>query len=436
MPWDINNKSPNVSIDAQGRAYKTGGTNFQGIRAVEPIGNRKVYFEVVLSDANSCVVGVTSGAWPFTAGGGADVLPRSSFYTGDGKVYGGGLGYNGPGFTGLNKVIGVAIDGIVGNIHFSVDGVWRSDPNGAAPANGVTPIDRSTGLYPSFFPYYNNAFAKLNESEFVYPVPAGYEGYVKAEKVLLRINNELKKIDAGALITVVGEPTLENFNTHGFKIDLVLANLNILPDVFDVLVLSDDADKKLTLDVSAMSFAEVGENVSVLGNSSSELNIEIDYVPKPVLVVAKNSKIMTFFDKITDIELAFSISGNSVIKMVVSTDDGANWYGYNNLIWNKLTDLTVEQVNIHGITPSVFNNLNNEWNTIPGLHDNDQVKFAYLLVLDSYGDLLSTDQLSITYDATGYYTEVYQPDFDFQYTDKNQAEIKLATTGIYKINIC
>jgi hypothetical protein len=165
---------------------------------------------------------------------------------------------------------------------------------------------------------------------------------------------------------------------------------------------------------------------------SGLLNVKIDSVPQ--LVVAENNIRLNNVENIIAFNMYSEESINGKIRYAVTFDNGDNWLSFNGTDFTSIGELTLENVRDNGMSTEVINAIPSvKWNDV--LTVDRIVKFAYYLESSSIEGNVAVDELTLLYDAVGYWTSAsHGSEYDYMYTANTLMKVKLYADGDYKIN--
>jgi len=188
---------------------------------------------------------------------------------------------------------------------------------------------------------------------------------------LIEDDNKIKKYDVNLGWQVVGDPpvTKSMFDLYGMN---------------DISIISDDAIKNLVSDHFKILYCT---NEEITNN-----NLEYIAVPKPVVISSLENLIID--GNLKKVNLSAFSSENSILKIVVSTDNGVSWKSYKSNFWDNVNIANLNDVKNNGMSVEGLNSLTEqEWKQ---LSSKNNIKIAFYLEQDSSSDLLSIDSMSVT----------------------------------------
>ncbi|MCD3217499.1 signal peptidase II [Clostridium botulinum] len=119
------------------------------------------------------------------------------------------------------------------------------------------------------------------------------------------------------------------------------------------------------------------------------------------------------------------------IKILISADGGKTWKAFKNEKWIN-AQLTVESMKENGISPDVFNKINDTfWNE---LITTKKVRFAYLLCMDNIEDKENIDKLDLQFDGEGRWIQVKESEYEIIYESNTILTVLIKFDGDIKIN--
>lgn len=213
-------------------------------------------------------------------------------------------------------------------------------------------------------------------------------------------------------ITTSGLETEEDFNNSGMdNLDAVIAD-----NAFSLLTSS-------TPNILLYS----------LRDENTKLQIEmapVETLIKPIRDIALDSVINVDY-----FSLNTNITGNGILKVIVSVDEGVTWQTWDSetLSWVTITpDIT--SISTNGIPPTTFNSLTSEnWENLR--NGSNKIRFAYYFKVELFSDVAEVSKLIGQFDLEGYWkSAIHGTDYDYEYPSNTLMRVNLMADGSYKIN--
>lgn len=153
-------------------------------------------------------------------------------------------------------------------------------------------------------------------------------------------------------------------------------------------------------------------NIDNIKTTSS--NYTITGTNPPAIVKAKGDIDITNILSLNKINWDSTISGDGILKLVVSFDKGVTWTSYNGSIWQTI-DIDTEFKTL-GMSPSVVNALDSTALEL-GRGKSNTIRFAYYLEKQKIDDVVSNNGIELLINMGGKTQIASQTDFSYKLED-------------------
>lgn len=304
-------------------------------------------------------------------------------------------------------IVGIALDIDNKKIEFFKNGVSLGSP----------PVDFAKNApYSPYASVYNSTKLTFNfgEKDFNYSIPSGYKsyGYSIENKNLIKTNDALYMYlgQSDEWETLQNEPTAQDFLDFGMD--------------------------EITAEIQQDFESKYGKQYRVYNWTDGEplAKATLKAVPPPQLIVPTKDIIIKSIDSFKQIKLISNLSGDGILKVIVSFDQGRTWYTWTTDGFVEI-DPTAQSVLTGGITPAILETIPTlAWDELRYVHDT--MRFAYLLSMESIADRAKADTLQNVVDMKGTWkAAIHGLHYDYEYPDNQTALVTLYVDGDFKINV-
>jgi hypothetical protein len=240
------------------------------------------------------------------------------------------------------------------------------------------------------------------------------------------------------VVCSVGNETQTIFENQGVDdiTQIPIEKLHELSESDELLTWVDDTNKtslEITVEGTKNYLREL-DNPKILAwadDTDNTKQVKTTAAPYGQLVLPNDDLLISDVDSFDSFSVTSNISGNGIIRIIVSVDSGATWKVYNGGWQDITTDKYV--VKDGGMNISTFNGLTStDWNNLRGT--SDTIRFGYYLEVDNSSDIAETDVLEMQADMKGTWKKCNPNDYDYEYAYNNKIVVKLLVDGSYKIN--
>lgn len=232
-------------------------------------------------------------------------------------------------------------------------------------------------------------------------------------KYLVLDNNKIKTWNGVSWELVVDGTQLQltDFTVNGFPrlFDLNENTIQLLESSnFDILLWSDKLGKQYQINTYA--------------------------IPPHKLILQQNDLSIETVSKFNDIHVTSNISGSTAkLRLIVSVDEGTTWKAHTGSEWVTVDISDLENVKLNGMTPELFNNLNDSlWRQLIGT--NTKLRFGYYFNIDELTDSIELDQLEMDINIKGYWKPIDNNEAEYEFRSLTELRVYLKQDGNYKIH--
>jgi len=174
------------------------------------------------------------------------------------------------------------------------------------------------------------------------------------------------------------------------------------------------------------------------GYGNEDIQLKLSYIPIPSVVIAKEDIALHNVSSINNISIQNNTTGASIIKMIVSTDNGLSWLTYYNNAWSAITINNLNDIKIKGISVSNVHTMNSyHWNQLLDyLTPNMGIRFAFYLEQNNIDDILQLNSVIATIDTVKKWKSLSNGiDYTYSYDSiDKKINLQLNTDGNIKVN--
>ncbi|MBK3495308.1 discoidin domain-containing protein [Viridibacillus sp. YIM B01967] len=159
----------------------------------------------------------------------------------------------------------------------------------------------------------------------------------------------------------------------------------------------------------------------------------VDAIPHNQLVLPTKDINIRSIENIDSIILKTAVSGNALVKVIVSFDKGITWQAHNNVEWIKVNETTWDVLS-SGMDPIQLEAVTyKQWAELRG--NSNTIRFAYALSKEDTTDVGEIDSLITQMDMKGTWKKaVHDKDYSYEYPNNDELLVTIYANGDYKIN--
>ncbi len=291
--------------------------------------------------------------------------------------------------------------------------------------NGTGPYNNGDLVEVNFAPTHTIVFESIvglgRPDDIVLDSVGHYETTVEysiIRRFLVRSNSKYYSFDINTTTWTditdnlsVGEPLPEEYDLYGMsRFEDFATHMSELPDATNTQV-----------------FYYIGRQPE----TTPKLNL--NNVTQRPNIITSNNLLLTDIVSINSITLTALNENDSKLYIIVTPNDGQEYYTYKNNAWVGIARTTSDIIN-EGMTIEEFNNVNEKFNDILNKRSK-KLKFLFVMVHNDPTDILEVDKLVYNVNLNGRYQYMNRPTtYTMEFVSNEMVQIKLFEEGTFKIN--
>ncbi len=161
--------------------------------------------------------------------------------------------------------------------------------------------------------------------------------------------------------------------------------------------------------------------------------LQLNNVTQRPNIIISDNLLLTDVVSINEITLTAMNENDSKIRIIVTPNDGQEYYTYKNDAWVGVSRTVTTIIN-EGMSIDEFNAVNEKFNDILN-ERSKKLRFLFVLVHDNPTDVLEVDKLIYKVDLNGRYQYTNRPTtYTMEFIANDVVQVKLNEPGTFKIN--